>query len=246
VATDQEVTLKKIIIGWVYVAVVACSGSAYAEEADRPRDSPPADRMRSPGTVVLDDIAGGTLGGPATVSVGWLTYQSAASEQNGTKSSSTMLGFMPSADVFIADGFSIGGAAGVSRSVSRIEMAGSPDFETTSTLRTVSPRIGYAFKLTDDLLFWPRFHAGIGWTDAEVTSGAAALGSVGALGTLAPSQSGVTWSVGGDASFVFVLGRHAAIAAGPQLQYTHSKVDEPRAVAALTSLGVRAGLRIAF
>ncbi|HEY8078214.1 MAG TPA: hypothetical protein VIF62_29000, partial [Labilithrix sp.] len=231
------------------VASMLVSVPAAAQESDRPPDTPkiaPADSLRASGRVVLDDVIGGGLA-PLSFTIGWINVQSSTQESLGLKSTSTLLGFAPSADVFVYDGISIGGAISVSRMTQKSESStpGMPtaSAESTTTARSIAPRVGYAFRLSDDLLFWPRIHVAYGTSDTTNGDGAAgAVGGIGVIGTYAgpsASSSGEMWSVGGDASLVFALGRHAALAAGPYVAYAFQKQDDPHQTASSFDISMR-------
>jgi len=217
------------------LSLLLFTSNARAEDADKP--PPQRDTRLAPGTIVLDDVVGGGLGGPLTLTLGWFSIQSSTQESNGTRSKSSIVGFAPSLDVVVYEGFTAGGQLGISRATSEL----SPGGETTTVSRFFSPRIGYVFRLTDDLVLWPR--ARVGWGNSD-TTGAQQVGALGGLydGTV----KGETWSVGGDASLLFLLGKHAAISAGPFVTYAFEKQDEPRAVATRFDVSVRGALRLMF
>jgi hypothetical protein len=248
----SSISLPCVVIG-VFVSVPALADDVAPPPAPPPVEDrasvaassrlAPADALRERGTVVLDDVAGGTLG-TLGVTLGWFTLQSSTSEHDGQKSKSTMFQFAPSADVFVTDGLSIGGLVGIGRATQNVTgtqgMPGS--FESSSTSRRIEPRVGYAFRLSDDLVFWPRLRLGHAWSDTDLGPGA--TGVLGA--TSSTSTSSRTWSAGGDASLVFVLGRHAAIAAGPQLTYSHAESSDGGDVSTSVDLGIHASLRVMF
>lgn len=241
----RQATMKRFLFA---VPLLLFSNTALAAETGPP-STPKSDLLRSPGTIVLDDVVGGGFGGPLTFTLGWFSIQSSMLEEKGVRSTSTSIGFAPSLDVFVFEGFSVGGLLGVARTSMKTSTtealppgvdAGTG--ETTTTSRFVSPRVGYAFRLSDDLVLWPRFRVGYGNADTSVSSETPAI----PLGVTSPAGHGETWSIGGDASLLFVLGKHAAIAAGPYLTYSHAKQDDPHAVATTFDVSIRGALRLVF
>ncbi len=250
----------------VVVASLLFSAPAAAQDSDRPPDTPrlaPADSLRAAGRVVLDDVAATGIGGPLSLTLGWVSIASSTHEAQGVRETSTALAFMPSADVFVFEGLSVGGMLGVSRTTSKVGTTGTPPdgvavtagtSERSTTARFISPRVGYAFRLSDDVLFWPRIHVGYGTSETTASNGAGVAGiglagvGVGGLGAGAPgsSSSGEMWNVGGDASIVLALGRHAALAAGPTISYAFEKQDDPHDAASSFDITVRGSLRLAF
>ena len=223
------------------------------------RSKTPADALRSSGTVVLDDVVGGSLGA-LSVTVGWFTLASSTNDQGGEHAESHVLRFAPSADFFVVDGLSLGGSISVGRESQTItsDASGLVPTDTTTTSRSFAPRVGYAFRISDDLLFWPRAQIGFGTTDTTTsassgsaggTPGAGTFGAVGSLvgvGANGVATSGTEWWVGGDAALVYVLGRHAAVAAGPYAVYQFAKQDDPHSVSTTFSINLRGSLRLAF
>src|SRR4051812_14199063 len=110
--------------------------TARAQDSDVSRDSPPAPpRFGSRGQVVLDELVGlqasSVPAGSAGSIVGMTGTVSYASTPNRSASGDiTTLTVQPSVDVFVAERWSIGGAAAVSRRVQRGE--GSLDEITTT------------------------------------------------------------------------------------------------------------------
>jgi len=153
------------------------------------------------GTVVLDDVVGGHatafgpvgLGAATGFSVGWASF---ASTNAGEMTAKTIT-VMPSADVFVADGFSLGATIGLS--ASRFESNG---LSQSATAATVMPRIGEAFSISRDVILWPRFGAGVTFADGPGNMGA----------TIARANF--------DVPFVFVIAHHVAFDVGPELTYT--------------------------
>jgi hypothetical protein len=239
------------IITSLSIALVAAPSSAQDREPDVPPPREPlSEVLRAPGSTVLDDVVGSSLGA-LSVTLGWFTVQSSTQESDGMKTSATLLRFRPSADVFIVRGLSVGGSIGIERTTQTAE--GVADGSTlvgssvvgsgtrTTSGRNIAPRVGYAFRLTDDLVLWPR--VGFGYGTSETTQ---SQGSTPIVIPAGDVEHGETWSIGADASLLYLLGRHAALAVGPQIQYVHAKVDEPRSIATSFDVGVRGTLRLMF
>lgn len=108
-------------------------------------------------------------------------------------------------DYFVMDGLSIGGNAGISYNTASEQAAWA-----------ISPRVGYAFAIGDQLNFWPRL--GIGW-----------------IGQGSYDTAVITV----DAAFVYNVFNNVGFQFGPTL-------DAGLANNAHTDLGVNAGLLMSF
>jgi hypothetical protein len=210
---------------------------AFAPEAH----AEPTSRFREGGSVVLDDVLGaGFAPGALAVSAGWVSYTNQRSSFAGSEMRTTGVSFAPTADVFLGGGFSIGGRI----YLTRYEQEGfALDHHHTIWSRGVTPRIGYAFALADDVFLWPRLHAGVSWSGSESRGIAgAADGSPAVPFTSRSEATGLTLAV--DAPVIFAVARHVALGVGPEVRYSRfkSEADESRALHA----GVRGALTLVF
>lgn len=255
-------TSKALLASLVVPSIVLSSAVARADEApseDRPtvpvepRALDPARAARQAGNVVLDDIfgfgivpsAGSAVGGLA-VRGGWVTYGSATSETTYGTTRTTSLAFAPSADVFVIEGLSVGGAVMIGRSTLTTTSTGQPggagELTSTSIRRSIAPRVGYAIPITREILLWPRAFVELGSTSAEMGTS----GSGGVLPSPTSGGDGSFWGVGGDVQAVFAISTHVLLGIGPRLAHWRESRDEPHAVATATSLGVNGAMRLVF
>src|SRR5262249_39767114 len=138
----------------------------------------PADALRRAGSIVLDDVLSGgfsALGGVGQFTAGWVSIASSTNRQPGYHSEGSTLAFIPTADVFVADGFSIGARATFARvrnEYSNVDGSGNAsESDSTTIQRSIEPRVGYAWRLADDLVFWPRVAVGLTSTTSTFATG---------------------------------------------------------------------------
>jgi hypothetical protein len=223
----------------VVVSAVVLSSTvvAFAPEAH----AEPTSRFRESGSVVLDDVLGaGFMPGALAVSAGWFSYTDQRSSFAGTEMRTTGVSFAPTADVFLGGGFSIGGRI----YLTRYEQEGfGLDQHHAMWSRGLTPRIGYAFALADDVFLWPRLHAGFSWSGSESRGlASAADGSLSVPFTSRSEGTGLTLAM--DAPVMFAVGRHVALGVGPEVRYSRfkSEADHSRGLHA----GVRGALTLVF
>jgi hypothetical protein len=121
-------------------------------------------------------------------------------------------------------------------------------FHTTTTARSIAPRVGYAFRLGDEIVFWPRAWVGVTSTTTDYHPAAGQVGTLGGVPGVDAQQTagGSGFELGADASFLFAFGRHAAVGAGPALRYASADQDQPSSSSKSVDLAARASLRLVF
>lgn len=121
--------------------------------------------------LVLDQLAGFRVGPSGAAYAGpiGVSFRSASEDpllgSTATGGKATTFWLAPSADLFVAEGLSVGALVEVSHTTASLETAtGALDLPSTTSM-TFLPRVGYFFAIGDRFGIWPR--AGIGYTSAE-------------------------------------------------------------------------------
>jgi hypothetical protein len=190
--------------------MLAAAIEAAETPESAPAPAPPVESFGRSGSVVLGEIVAaralavpspamaglGAIGGSEPWSAAWFSFSS--TRMAGVTVS--QLSAAPAADVFVANGLSIGAALG--GGVTKIEDASGLSSIDTYFVSAM-PRIGGTLALSRDIAIWPRVGAGLTVFDG-------------------PQQhTGIIVRVTFDAPFVFSLGRHVALEAGPTLSYSN-------------------------
>jgi hypothetical protein len=177
------------------------------------------------GRIVFPELAGITYGGLSAapyalgaVGGGLLWYSGSSQDYPSNRSVTHALGVQPSADVVLANGWTVGGTVSVSHS----ELTES---ETTASVPLTpanqsgysvlgAPRFGRAFDL-GPITLWPKLGVGYGVSRMEQSAGA-----------LGPAGRSVTRLVGSQLALdvVLPLSRYVIFDVGPSLAFSHRSV----------------------
>ncbi|MFO0679118.1 MAG: hypothetical protein U0169_21505 [Polyangiaceae bacterium] len=189
-------------------AADAPSPPAHAETVPSPVGADAAPPFASPGRVVtsLGGASYSSVGalGLGGLSVGPLTFASSMTTVSppgdGTVGQSrTSVGFVPEVDVFVSRRVTLGGTLAVTgaRSSYSTRTEGRTTTSESSTFSfALKPRVGLAFPLGKNVVFWPRVEIGPSYTRSQ--------------GSL--TVPGDTWAVEGTLRAGFVVPVHARLA----------------------------------
>ncbi|MCA9589986.1 MAG: hypothetical protein KC657_32000 [Myxococcales bacterium] len=195
-----------------------CSSFAQSARAERELLDQFHDRWR----LVLDQLAGFRVSGSGAAYAGpiGLSFRSATEDPllaggTATGGKSTTFWLAPSADLFVAEGLSVGALVELSHTTASLETAtGSLDLPSTTSL-TVLPRVGYYFPIGDRFGVWPR--AGLGYTSSQrvvTTPGAPGQAAAATTDTLSAFVLDV------DIGAIYRMNETFYLRLGPQLGLT--------------------------
>jgi hypothetical protein len=169
---------------------------------------PPPHHFGDRGDLVIPMLTAGfgTAGDPEYSAAGFgIDHFSYVSQVGGPRQTGTTYSFTPNADIFIGKHVSIGAALHVNYYVDTFADQSSPDDRQLAL--GFSPRVGYAFPVSDHVSIWPRVSFGMNAYDA-IDSGP--------LDVLVPFELVAKL----DVQFVYSIDRSFYVAVAPSLTLT--------------------------
>lgn len=237
------------------VCTEALADDASAGPGENERPAAPASEAAGfgrRGQIVLDDIVGAGFGSalPSTLYgagiglSGWLAFGSVTEPiGSGATASSSSLYVAPEVDWFVTDHLSIGGNVSAMLEQTKEEIPQPASSSSSSGFAlSFEPRVGYAVRLTGGVAMWPRAGLSYGILHAQDDAGAWRVVDH-------------WWGARLEVPFVFRLGSHVYLDAGPELLYASTSSDPSGAMASIPMPvgdsqmlrgGARASLALAF